>query len=61
MAGCFLRLFLPRGAMGLPAVVNCGIPNHTHYLYSGFGDCNSRKHQSIPGPIRVLGGEVPVI
>ena len=26
-------------------------PNHTHYLYNDFGDCNSHKHHSMPGPI----------
>ena len=35
--------------------------NHAHYLYSGFGDCISPKHHSMPGPILALGGEVPVI
>ena len=43
-AGCFalfvflvsrdFRVALPRGAMGLSAVCDCSIPDHTHLLFS---------------------------
>ena len=44
---------LPRGAMGLSAVCDCGFPDHTHLLFLKTNENTTQQHlnRKLTGPI----------